>query len=226
MKGKIEPYQPENHDGKIYDDISLRQGLVYSINTAAVRLLYEHVGFEKLLDTVERLGIPPDTLEKKWGLALGQSGIPLIEMAGAYCVFANGGKKVTPYTVTAITSESGKTIWRRPEERPKRIFQRGHISSINSMLYDVIRLGTGKRAATGLSKETVIAGKTGTGDNFVDAWFIGYTSDLVIGVWIGNDRPVTMDGVYGGTGPAKIFNDILRKLTNYTGITTGTGALL
>lgn len=225
MQGKFKPYQPKNHDGKIYGDVSLRQGLVYSINTAAVRLLYDHVGFEKLLDTVKRLGIQPDTLEKKWGLALGQSGVSLIEMAGAYCVFANGGKEVTPYTVTAITSESGKTIWHRPEERAKRVFQKGHISSINSMLHDVVRLGTGKRAATGLSKEIILAGKTGTGDNFVDSWFIGYTSDLVIGVWIGNDRPVTMDGVYGGTGPALIFNDILRKLTTYTDITTGTGAL-
>lgn len=223
--GKSEPYQPENHDGKIYKNITLRDGLVYSINTAAVHLLYSHVGFKKLLATVERLGIETDTLGKQWGLALGQSGISLIEMVGAYAVFANGGNEVKPYTVTSITSESGKTIWRRPEERTERVFQKEHISNINSMLSDVVRLGTGKRAAYGLAKKTILAGKTGTGDDFVDAWFIGYTSDLVIGVWIGNDKPVTMDGVYGGTGPARVFNDILRKLTDYTNITTGTGTL-
>lgn len=225
MTGNNKPYQPENHDGKVYGKVSLRDGLVYSINTAAVHLLHGHVGFKKLFHTVERLGIPASTLGKQWGLALGQSGVSLIEMTGAYCVFANGGKKVKPYTITAITSESGKTIWHRPEERSQRVFQSEYISRINSMLRDVVRFGTGKRAASGLPKDVMIAGKTGTGDDFVDAWFIGYTADLVIGVWIGNDKPVPMDGVYGGIGPARIFNDILRKLTNFTNITTGTTPL-
>lgn len=183
------------------------------------------MGFEGLLNTVERLGIPPDTLGKQWGLALGQSGVPLIEMAGAYSVFANGGKKIKPYAVTAITSESGKTIWRRPTEKAKRVFHREDISDINVMLRDVVRFGTGKKAAAGLSKNIILAGKTGTGDNFVDAWFMGYTSDIVIGVWLGNDKPAQMGGIYGGTGPAIIFNDILRKLINYTGVATGTDTL-
>jgi len=146
-------------------------------------------------------------------------------MAGAYCVFANSGKKIKPYTVKAITSESGKTIWRRHADKSKRIFQKQDISNINTMLREVVRSGTGKNAARGLSKKIILAGKTGTGDNFVDAWFIGYTSDIVIGVWIGNDKPLPMNGLYGGTGPARIFNDILRKLINYTDITTGTDTL-
>jgi len=91
MVGTTKPYQPENHDGKVYNTVSLRHGLVYSINTAAVHLLHQYVGFDKLTDTAHRLGIQADTLEKKWGLALGQSGVPLIEMAGAYCVFAQWG---------------------------------------------------------------------------------------------------------------------------------------
>lgn len=225
MQGSAKPYQPRNHDGKQYAYVSLRDGLVHSINTAAVHLLYSHVGFERLFGTVERLGIAPDTMRKQWGVALGQNGVSLIEMTAAYCVFANGGKAVQPYTVRAITSESGKTIWHRPEEKAKQVFRREDISDLNSMLRDVVRYGTGRRATEGLSGAVMLAGKTGTGDGFVDAWFIGYTADLVIGVWLGNDQPTTMDGVYGGTGPARVYNDLMRKLIDYTDITSGTGAL-
>jgi membrane peptidoglycan carboxypeptidase len=218
MPGSAKAYQPQNHDGKNYGKVSLRDGLVYSINTAAVRLLYKQVGYSKLFNTVKRLGIQTDTLDKQWGLALGQSGVSLVEMVSAYCVFANGGKEVKPYSVNTITSESGKTIWRRSEEKKKRLFKATHISDMNSMLQDVVRFGTGKRAANGVSKDIEVAGKTGTGDDFVDAWFIGYTSDLVIGVWIGNDKPLQMSGVYGGNSSAIVFNDILKKVTFYTDV--------
>ncbi|MCP3889471.1 MAG: hypothetical protein GY702_11465 [Desulfobulbaceae bacterium] len=225
MPGAQKAYQPENHDEKKYGNISLREGLVYSINTAAVRLLYDQVGFEKLFNTLERLGIQTDNLDEQWGLALGQSGVSLTEMVAAYCIFANGGREVKPYSVTAITSESGKTIWRRSREKKKRLFKATHISDMNSMLRDVVRFGTGKRAVDGISRELIVAGKTGTGDNFVDAWFIGYTSDLVIGVWLGNDTPVEMNGVYGGSSSARVFNDILKKITSYTDIAAKNGSL-
>lgn len=225
MPGAQKPYQPENHDGKMYGHVSLRDGLVYSINTAAVRLLYDQVGFPKLFTTLDKLGVETDTLDEQWGLALGQSGVSLMEMVAAYAVFANGGKEVEPYSVASITSESGKTIWRRSSEKRKRLFRSSHISDMNSMLRDVVRYGTGTKAAEGLSKNLMVAGKTGTGDNYVDAWFIGYTSDLVIGVWLGNDSPVEMHGVYGGNSSARVFNEILKKVTFYTDIAAKTGSL-
>ncbi|WP_153306533.1 transglycosylase domain-containing protein [Desulfogranum japonicum] len=225
MGGRAEPYRPQNYDGRKYNTVSLHDGLVHSINTAAVRLLHDHVGFDALFDTVERLGIQPETLGKQWGLALGQSGVSLIEMTAAYAVFANGGREVTPYTVNSITSESGKTIWHRPEHRARRIFQKEDISNMNLMLRDVVRQGTGKQAVRGLSKNIMIAGKTGTGDAFVDAWFIGYCSDLVVGVWLGNDTPIAMEGVYGGTGPARVFNNLLKNLLNYTHVVSMAGTL-
>ena len=86
------------------------------------------------------------------------------------------------------------------------------------MLRDVVSNGTGQRAAYKIPASNVVAGKTGTGDSFVDAWFIGYTEELVIGVWIGNDRPRSMRGVYGGTAPARAFNAMLRDIINHTDV--------
>ena len=84
------------------------------------------------------------------------------------------------------------------------------------MLTGVVAHGTGAQARVGLPREQLVAGKTGTGDSFVDAWFIGFTDNLVIGVWIGNDRPRTMPGVYGGTAPARTFNRLLRDVLTHT----------
>lgn len=84
------------------------------------------------------------------------------------------------------------------------------------MLRDVVANGTGKRAAYKTPASNVVAGKTGAGGSFVDVWFIGYTEELVIGVWIGNDRPRSMRGVYGGTAPARAFSAMLRDIINHT----------
>ena len=225
LPGSREVYRPQNHDGRAYGRVTMRQGLVDSINTAAVHLLHRQVGYDRLFDTVDRLGIKTDGLRRQWGLALGQSGVPLIEMVGAYAVFANGGQRVDPHAVLAITTEFGKTVWRRPPSKLPQVFSRQDISDLNRMLREVVSNGTGRRAAGGLPPEAVVAGKTGTGDDFVDAWFIGYTADLVIGVWLGNDRPVQMPGVYGGTGPARAFNGILGKLVKHTDLTEVTAKL-
>ncbi len=211
-----EPYRPQNHDGKTYGRITMREGLVRSINTAAVRLLYERVGFDGLLHTARRLGIQTADLEPLWGLALGQGGVPLIELVAAYGVFANGGYGVSPHAAVSVTDARGKTVWRRPRATPERVFSRRAIDDLNVMLRDVVARGTARRAGRNLIVAPHLAGKTGTGDNFVDAWFVGYTADLVIGVWIGNDKPVAMPGVYGGTAPAAAFNRILGDLLRFT----------
>tara|TARA_Y100001934_G_scaffold248108_1_gene308462 strand:+ start:115 stop:408 length:294 start_codon:yes stop_codon:yes gene_type:complete len=84
------------------------------------------------------------------------------------------------------------------------------------MLTAVIREGTGRRARPAVATDLMVAGKTGTGDEFVDAWFVGYTPDLVMAVWIGNDVPRGMPGVYGGTAPAETFNAVLSDLLRHT----------
>ena len=218
VKGDPKPYQPQNYDGKVRDFISMREGLVKSVNTAAVRLLHDEVGFERLFSTLTRLGIQTDGIRKQWGLALGSQGVSLIEMASAYAVFANGGRSVQASGFNAITTADGRVVWRAPRARRSREFKQRHIQQLDSMLRDVVSNGTGQRAAYKIPASNVVAGKTGTGDSFVDAWFIGYTEELVIGVWIGNDRPRSMRGVFGGTAPARAFNAMLRDIINHTDV--------
>jgi penicillin-binding protein 1A len=212
------PYSPVNHDGKTYGDMSLSYALVKSINTAAVHLLHDKIGFDKLFDVANRLGIDTEGFQRQWGLALGQAGVPVVNMAGAYAAFANGGYQVTPHAFIAVTNEDGKTVWRRGRPRNKRMFEREHVHQLNRMLEQAVSEGTGFRARRRLDKTARIAGKTGTGDSFVDAWFIGYTADVVIAVWIGNDTPTEMKNTYGGGAPAQVFNDIVRDLSRHTSL--------
>jgi len=216
VPGSAEPYRPSNHDGRTYGRISLRDGLVHSINSAAVHLLHDTVGFDRLMDVCVRLGIDVSRFQRQWGLALGQSGVSPLEMASAYAVFANGGFSVSPFALRALTTDSGRTVWERSKPRRRRAFGPRTISALNAMLTAVIREGTGRRARPAVAAELTVAGKTGTGDEFVDAWFVGYTPDLVMAVWIGNDVPRGMPGVYGGTAPAETFNAVLSDLLRHT----------
>ena len=210
-------YRPQNYNGKIYGAVPMREGIVESINTAAVRLL-EWTGYDKLFETLERFGLQTQYLRREWGLALGASGVPLIEMVGAYATIANGGYEAVPHAVTAIATESGRIVRaRRSAHAREPVFNERHINALDAMLREAVQRGTGIEAASSkLLRNMPIAGKTGTGDGMVDAWFIGYTTDLVIGVWFGNDRPVEMTGLYGGTGPARTFRAILTNLVEYT----------
>ncbi len=210
------PYRPRNHDGKTYGAVTLHDGLVKSINTAAVNLLHDQVGFERLFDIVRRLGIDASQFPQQWGVALGAASVSLIEMTGAYAAFANGGVSAQPHALMAVTTADGKIVWKRKTPSTKRRFRRDDIGDMNTMLSAVLTEGTGRRAITKLPKTMDVAGKTGTGDSFTDAWFVGYTPDVIIGVWMGNDRPRSMPGLYGGTGPAQVFNRIARDLVAYT----------
>ncbi|MGK0172455.1 MAG: penicillin-binding protein 1A [Gammaproteobacteria bacterium] len=214
------PYRPANHDGRTYGQITLRDGLINSVNTAAVRLLYERVGYDRLFDVGQRLGLDTTGFARQWGLALGQAGVPLIEMVGAYAVFANGGHRAPPYALLAVTAHGGETVWQRPGVDSPRVFEPAQMAQLTAMMRAVVSKGTGRRATEGLPTEVRVAGKTGTGDGFVDAWFIGFTDELVIGVWLGNDRPIAMPDVYGGTGPALAFNLIMRDLIAHTELVT------
>lgn len=210
------PYRPQNHDGRTYGSVPMRTGLSSSINTAAVNLLHDTVGFDRLFDVVERLGVDTSGFPRQWGLALGAASVPLVEMVGAYGAFATGGIPVEPHAVLAVTTAAGRTVWRRPASDDMRRFDATHISRLNEMLRAVVEGGTARQARHRLPATLEVAGKTGTGDAFTDAWFIGYTSELVVGVWMGNDVPRSMPGLYGGTGPARVFNRITRDLVDYT----------
>ena len=203
-------YRPRNVDGKSYGSTTLENALVKSINTAAVRLAHDHLSLPVIIRMATRLGIQRKWLKEQWGLALGGCGIPLDEMTAAYSVFANGGVRAEPFAIVAVYDVNGSVTWSRRQPRATRVVKCSHIRHLNRMLGEVINRGTGKPARSNLVGP--LAGKTGTGDDHVDAWFVGYTPDLVTGVWIGNDYPRTMEDIWGRDA-AVLWNRYMVNIT-------------
>ena len=132
-------------------------------------------------------------------LALGTSEVSVLELTAAYLPFANGGRSAVPYAVTEIRTRSGDVIYRRQPWPNDRVVATANVRQMNDMLSEAIRSGTGKAARL----DRPAAGKTGTSQDSRDAWFIGYTAELVTGVWFGNDDGTPMEGVTGGALPAR-----------------------
>ncbi len=199
-------YRPKNFGGKYLGPVTLEQALTYSLNTVSYQLI-KSVGPSAVIDTARRMGITAD-LEPNLSLALGSNGISLLEMAGAYGTIANGGLAMTPYAITKITSEKGDLYYERSKEKTlPRVFRESDIQNLTSMMNSVIQYGTGQGAYFGMP----MAGKTGTSDDSRDALFIGFTRELVGAVWIGNDNNAPMKGVTGGSYPATIWREVMRK---------------
>ncbi len=201
---RIGDWQPRNYSGRHYGPVSLRQGLVNSLNTIAVRLTME-LGVGEVVERARRLGIRTP-LHNNASLALGTAEVILLELTGAYGSFANGGFGVLPHVITQITTTSGELVYRRDGSGAGRVIEPRHVGAMNDMLSQVIREGTGRRGALG---EHPAAGKTGTSQDSRDAWFVGYTAALVAGVWTGNDDGTPMRDVTGGGLPTEIWRDIM-----------------
>ena len=201
----IKGWAPQNYDRKFYGEMSLKEALARSINTIAVKLS-EHVGRGKVIKTARRLGIMAPLIPSP-SLALGTFGVSLIELTGAYAVLANGGNGIWPFGLMEINYSSGGKLYRRHGDGTGQIIEPRHVSQMNSMMGEVIRSGTGRKARLGV----LAYGKTGTSQGFRDGWFIGYTKDVVAGVWIGNDNESPMNKVTGGTLPAAIWKKIMSE---------------
>lgn len=198
-------WSPKNDNNKYAGEITLRQALAQSVNTVAVRL-NQDVGQGRTIDVARRLGIRSD-LHEGPSLALGTSEVSLLEMSGAYAVFSNGGEAVEPHIISQVRLSSGRVIYVSPPPRTDRVESLDEIGALNDMLNAVVVDGTGRRA--GLPDQPA-AGKTGTTQDFRDAWFIGYTSYLTAGVWVGNDNGKPMIRTTGGSLPAEIWNQVMR----------------
>ena len=183
--------------------MSLKEALSRSINTIAVKVS-EHVGRGNVVKTAKRLGITAP-LTTSPSLALGTSGVSLIEMTGAFAVLANGGHGIWPFGVEQIKNFSGRVLYRRQGGGTGRIIERRYVKAMDDMLGEVILTGTGKKAQL----QRWAAGKTGTSQSFRDAWFIGYTRQYVTGVWLGNDNDAPMKKITGGGLPAIIWQQIM-----------------
>jgi len=195
----IDGWRPRNYDGKYRGRVMLREALAQSLNAAAVRVS-EHVGRRKVVAAAERLGITAP-LKADPSVALGASEVNLLELTGAYAVLANRGYPAWPYGIVEIHDGEGTLLYRRAGSGTSRLVEPRIVASLQSMLSDVLQSGTGRAAA--ISRPA--AGKTGTSQDFRDAWFVGFSAELVTGVWLGNDDSTPMKKVTGGGLPARLW---------------------
>jgi penicillin-binding protein 1A len=201
----INGYQPSNFGDKEYGTLTLADALAHSVNTITVNLAQE-VGISKVVAAARRLGIT-SPLAANASLALGTSEVTPLELTGAYAAFANGGEKVHPYFITEVDDASGKALYRRDPPPLERVIATSVDRDLVAMLWNVVVAGTGTGAS--LSPREA-AGKTGTTQDSKDAWFVGFTTDYVAAVWVGNDDNTPTRGITGGTLPAQIWRDTMR----------------
>jgi penicillin-binding protein 1A len=200
----IDGWAPTNYGGRSYGTITLADALAHSVNTITASLGQE-VGIDKVVEAAQRLGIK-SPLEANASLALGTSEVTPLELTSAYAAFANGGLRVQPYMVTQVSDNAGHVLYTRAPPKADRVIAEHVNRDMVAMLYGVVAQGTGRSAAIGGYQA---AGKTGTTQDYRDAWFVGFTTDYVTTVWIGNDDSSPMRNVTGGSIPAEVWRAVM-----------------
>jgi penicillin-binding protein 1A len=202
----IKGYNPENYTKEYFGDVTLTKALSMSLNTPAVRLGQE-VGPKNVVRVAQRLGIS-SALQANASLALGTSEVSVLEMAGGYAAFASGGVGVVPYVITTVKSGDGKVLYKRKISNLGQVIDPNHAAMMNAMMRETLLTGTAKKAE--IPGGWTAAGKTGTSQDFRDAWFVGYTGHLVTAVWLGNDDNDKTKHVTGGGLPTEIWSRFMR----------------
>jgi penicillin-binding protein 1A len=200
----INGWTPTNYGGRAYGQLTLADALAHSVNTVTANLAQE-VGLDAVVEAARRCGIT-SKLEANASLALGTSEVTPLELTSAYGAIASGGIKVTPYMVTEVDGPGGKALYKRKAPEEPRVVAEHVNRDLTAMMYDVMTEGTGRGAALSTHEA---AGKTGTTQDYHDAWFVGFTADYVAGVWVGNDDSSPMRGVTGGSLPAEIWREVM-----------------
>lgn len=204
---KIGDWAPKNYAHKYRGQIPVYKALMVSSNVCAVRLIQD-VGIRAVVQIARTLGISTP-LEYDYTIALGSNGVKLFELTRAYGAFANGGYLVQPFAIERIETSRGKVVYRAPKTRISRQLSLKTAAEMTAMLKTVIQRGTGAAANIGVPA----AGKTGTTDDYKDASFVGFTPNIVTGVWVGNDDNSDMRSIQGGTVPALIWRDVMKVAT-------------
>ncbi len=202
----VKGWRPENYSHEYFGAVTLTQALAMSLNTVAVRLGLE-VGAAKVVRTAHRLGIT-SKLETNASIALGTSEVSPLELVGAYAPFANGGYAASPHVVERIrTVDGNKLLYARGKEAPDRVIDPRGVAMMNTMMEQTLISGTARKAEI---PGWTAAGKTGTSQDFRDAWFIGYTARLVTGIWLGNDDNTPTRKATGGGLPVDVWTRFMR----------------
>jgi penicillin-binding protein 1A len=202
----VKGWKPENYSREYFGPVTLTNALALSLNTVAVRVGME-VGPRNVAATARRLGIY-SKLDVNASLALGTSEVTPLEMVSAYGAFANGGYLVEPRIIREIRTRNGEVIFTRADPEPVQVIAPPILAMLNTMLRETLVSGTGKKAEL---PGWEAAGKTGTSQDFRDAWFIGYTGTLVAGVWLGNDDGSPTKRVTGGNLPVEIWSKFMKS---------------
>src|SRR5882724_2128116 len=201
----VKGWKPENYSHEYFGAVTLTQALAMSLNTVAVRLGLE-VGPRNVVRTAHRLGIS-SKLETNASIALGTSEVSMIELVGAYAPFANGGMAISPHVVTKIRTVDGKLLYARQPEQLAQVIEPRNVAMMNVMMHEPLVSGPARKAEI---PGWVAAGKTGTSQDIRDAWFIGYTSNLVTGVWFGNDDNSPTKKATGGGLPVEVWSRFMK----------------
>ena len=202
----LKNWKPENYNREYFGAVTLTQALAMSLNTVAVRLTLEF-GPTAVAKTAYRLGIA-SKLEPNPSIALGTSEVSLIELVSAYAPFANGGSAVAPSVVERVRTRTGKPLFERTPQNYGRLIESRYVGMMNGMMRETLQIGTAQRAQL---PGWQAAGKTGTSQDFRDAWFVGYTGHLVTGVWLGNDDASPTKKLTGGGLPVEIWSRVMRS---------------
>lgn len=214
---EYENWAPKNFDHKFTQDstVALWYSLTHSMNLPTVDLYFK-VGRQKLLNTCSKLNFPK-IKDNAPSMALGTLDLSLVEIVGAYGAFANKGQTTEPVMIDKITDAKGKILYKREAAEFEKVFSVKTSQMITAILENAINNGTGTRIRNQYGVNADIAGKTGTAQNYSDAWFIAYTPDLVIGTWVGASTPDVHFYSSQGSGSAlalPIAGNVLRGIEN------------
>ena len=204
---RIGNWTPKNYGNKYRGPIPMYTALMISSNVCTARLM-DAIGVRQVIQLARIMGITTP-IPFDYTISLGSNSVKLFEMTRAYGIFANGGFKVEPYAIERIESSRGTVLYEARKAKTSKVLNINTASAMTAIMKTVIQSGTGRAANIGKPA----AGKTGTTDDCKDAYFIGFTPDIVTGVWVGNDDNSKMGELTGGTVPAKIWRDIMLVAT-------------
>jgi penicillin-binding protein 1A len=202
---EIKGWRPENYAHQYFGPVTLARALALSLNTVSVRLTLE-VGPQTVVRTAHRLGIA-SKLDPNASIALGTSEVSVLELVAAYAPFANGGFAIVPHVVERVRTLGGETLYHTTDANLGRVVDERNVGMMNAMMQETLLTGTARRAELPGWRA---AGKTGTSQEFRDAWFIGYTAHLVTGVWLGNDDSSPTRKMTGGGLPVEIWSRFMK----------------
>lgn len=198
---------PDNYESNYFGNVTLKTAFAKSLNSVAVQLA-QQIDKKMIVSTMKKLGITSEIDQNDPTIALGTSLVNLYEMTASYATIANQGYAVIPYSINKISNEKDEILYERNSSGLGQVISDEAYEYTKEILREVVIKGTGKNANVADN----IYGKTGTSQDFRDAWFIGFNDDFVIGVWIGNDDNSPTNKITGGSLPAELFGKIIKKI--------------